>query len=318
MPAGAGRLEDSAAGRIQSGTNDGQSAVHHSSMSTLERGIREIRPGGGKRVVHRKAGTRRHPPAARLERRTVSFGAEGTASENQSAGGWSIDQAEDLLRSLTGVLSARMVARPGGDIQEIHLLTTEEVAPKQTVRNVESALLAHMGLTVDHRKISVAQTRAGDGDGDDGEDMLIEALPSRREGRLLFIGHQMESERPHRVRVRVSMEWKGQRYTGEAVGTDLPRSRLELLAGAVLQGLESMVTPEADDEEDRPAGVALSLDGVRVMDAFDRRYVLVGVHAVHGRHVTVLSGSAPVADAMERAVILATLQATDRWVRGRL
>lgn len=230
---------------------------------------------------------------------------------------WSVGQAERLLKSLTGVLSARLVAQPEGEIEEIHLLTTEEVAPKQTVRNVESALLAHLGLAVDHRKISVARTTAAGDEGDPSRKTPIEAVPSPREGRLLFIGHQLETERPHRVRVRVSMEWKGQRYVGEAAGTDLPRSRLELLAGAVLRGLESIADSVAEGAGQKP-GLALSLDGVKVIDAFDRTYVLVGVHAVHGRHVTVLSGSAAVDDVLERAVIFATLQATDRWVRGRL
>jgi len=73
-------------------------------------------------------------------------------------GGWTIQRAEDLLASLPGILSVRIVARPGGDIEEIHLLTTTEVAAKQTVRNVESALKARFHLEVDHRKISVAQS----------------------------------------------------------------------------------------------------------------------------------------------------------------
>ena len=76
--------------------------------------------------------------------------------------GWSIQEAERLLMSLQGVVSARVVARPGGQIDEIHLLTTADVKPKATVRNVESALLAHLDLSVDHRKISVAQTTADD------------------------------------------------------------------------------------------------------------------------------------------------------------
>ena len=36
------------------------------------------------------------------------------------------------------------------------MLTTTEVTPKQTVRNVESALLAHLGMRVSHKKICVA------------------------------------------------------------------------------------------------------------------------------------------------------------------
>ena len=109
---------------------------------------------------------------------------------------WTIQEAERLLLSLRGVLSARLVTRPGGEVEEIHILTTEEVAPKQTVQNVESALLASLDLSVDHRKISVAQTR-------DLPESLPEVEPEppvrllpeppAGEHRLLFQGHQVET-----------------------------------------------------------------------------------------------------------------------------
>ena len=60
--------------------------------------------------------------------------------------GWTIARAEKLLNSLVGVVSARVVARPGGSVEEIHLLATRDLTPKQIVRNVESALLARFGV----------------------------------------------------------------------------------------------------------------------------------------------------------------------------
>ena len=70
-----------------------------------------------------------------------------------------ISRAEELLATLPGVISVRIVAGPNGAVDEIHLLTTDEVAPKATVRNVESALMAQLGMRVSHKKISVAATR---------------------------------------------------------------------------------------------------------------------------------------------------------------
>ena len=64
--------------------------------------------------------------------------------------------------------------------------------------------------------------------------------------------------------------------------------------------------------------LALQLDGVKMVEAFDRRFVLVAVHALAGREVQALSGAAAVEESTDRAVILATLQATDRWARGRM
>src|ERR687894_875694 len=69
-----------------------------------------------------------------------------------------IQRAEELLATLPGVISVRVIAGSTGQVEEIHLLTSEQVSPKQTVRNVESALMAHLGMRVSHKKISVATT----------------------------------------------------------------------------------------------------------------------------------------------------------------
>ncbi|MGH7703579.1 MAG: hypothetical protein ACREMO_10820, partial [Gemmatimonadales bacterium] len=71
---------------------------------------------------------------------------------------WGVRRAENLLTSLEGVLSARVVTTPLGEVSEIHVLAQSGLQPKQLVRNIESALLAQLGLKVDHRKISIAQT----------------------------------------------------------------------------------------------------------------------------------------------------------------
>jgi hypothetical protein len=236
-------------------------------------------------------------------------------------GGWTIQRAEDLLASLPGILSVRVVARPGGDIEEIHLLTTSEVSAKQTVRNVESALKAKYDLEVDHRKISVAQTSdpplaKPKKEPETPKPVLIEKIQPTFGGRILFHRHQVEMERAHTVKVAVSLEWEGTEYVGQAVGTDLLRSRLETVARATLAATIEILN-FLQEGTSKPA-VTLALDGVTVVEAFDRKYVLVGVNAIQEREIASLAGASAVQDTSDRAVILATLQATDRWVRGRL
>ena len=70
-----------------------------------------------------------------------------------------IADAERLLASLTGVVSAHVVAGPEGTLREIHVLATPDLHPKQVVRNVESALSAGLGIHIDRRIVSVAQVR---------------------------------------------------------------------------------------------------------------------------------------------------------------
>jgi len=211
---------------------------------------------------------------------------------------------------LKGVVSARIVARPGGAIEEIHVLTEGDVQAKQTVRNVESALLAHFGLEINHRKVSVAQT---DDEPDDGLEAYKWVDTQSRDWRFLFVTHRVETGRGHQVRSVVTVEWDGEQYQGDAVGADLPRARLETTAAATLAAIEKVIVALIGDGE-----VALSVDGVKIIEAFDGEFVLVAIHAIHGRSITALAGAAAVEDTADRAVILGTLQAADRWVRGRI
>jgi len=219
--------------------------------------------------------------------------------------------------SLQGVVSARVIARPGGKIEEVHMLTTDAVRPKQTVRNVESALLAHLDLSVDHRKISVAQTTESNPkelpDAVLPVQIMVEPEPTPRQSRLLFFSHQAETERFNQVKHRVEVEWQGGTFVGEAQAADLPRPKLEAVAQATLQAVEKALQEKITDER---KAVTLSLDGVRVVEAFERKFVLVAVHAISGRDVARLAGTTVTDESTDRAAILATLQATDRWVRG--
>jgi hypothetical protein len=229
--------------------------------------------------------------------------------------------AEALIETLTGVLSSRIVTGSSGEIEEVHVLTTEEVSPKQTVRNVESALLAHLDMPLDHRKISVAQTsrRTPERSADEGTVSLVverAALP-KPDGRILYTSHRTETESSNQTKVTVQVEFRGEEFSGEAGSADLPRARLEAAAKATLRAVEAAARDRRSERADLPV-VALSLDGVRVVSAFERDFTLVSVHALAGRDIVALSGSSVVNDRVEAAVIMATLQATDRWVRGRM
>ena len=237
------------------------------------------------------------------------------SSPNEERAGWSIAEAERLLLSLQGVVSARVIARPGGQVEEIHMLTTSEVKPKATVRNVESALLAHLDLSVDHRKISVAQTTQATAAALPDPEPAVHILPepTAKASRLLFASHHVETERHNQVKHKVEIEWRGEHFVGESTAADLPRPKLEAVAQATLRAVEKALQEHMDDSR---RAVTMSLEGVKVVDAFDRKFVLVAVHAMAGRHMARLAGTTVSDEATDRAAILATLQATDRWVRG--
>ncbi len=212
---------------------------------------------------------------------------------------WTLRRAEQLLTSLSGVLSARIVSGRSGEIEEIHVLTTAEIQPKQAVRNVESALMAQLGMKVDHRKISVAQTAEVRPIEVLEQGAVAEAAARRK---LVYADLVIESPRPKRVKIRVLLRAGDAVTEGEEEGVDEPHSRVQLAARAAVKAIERGLVD---------SGVVL--EGVRVVEAFDRKLVLAGVHGVGGRSSQMLVGTCEVKESPELAAVLAVLDATNRW-----
>lgn len=225
--------------------------------------------------------------------------APGLPAPGESPASWSLRRAEQLLSSLTGVMSARIVADRNGEIEEIHVLVSQEIQAKQAVRNVESALMAQLGIKVDHRKISVAQT---------SEVRALETMEpaaeqeTRNRRTLVFAQMQVESPRPGRVQMRVTLRHGEATWEGIEEGVDEARSRVQLAARATVRAMEQELVD---------AGVVL--EGVRVVDAFDRKICLAAVHGVGGRNSRLLVGTCEVKESAEQAAVLAVLDATNRW-----
>lgn len=224
-----------------------------------------------------------------------------------------IKRAEELLATLPGVLAARIVASDLGAIAEIHLLTTADVNPKQTVRNVESALIAHLGMRVDHRKISVATTVDPPKEFDmrrPPEQLTPETVAATLNRWLYFEDVEVRRSRTRGVTCRVTLRTGDESYMGEAEGVESERSRAELAARATIQAIARA--------RGGTNGAVLALDGCKLIDAFEREFVFVGVSARVDRETTILTGSCEIRDSAETASVLAVLDATNRWVgKGR-
>ena len=73
------------------------------------------------------------------EREALPLTSQGVTGPGGGPDPWGVKRAENLIASLTGVLSARVVVTPLGEVSEIHVLTLSDMQPKQVVRDVESA-----------------------------------------------------------------------------------------------------------------------------------------------------------------------------------
>ena len=249
-----------------------------------------------------------------------------------------IDSAEDaerLLGSLAGVVSAHVVADATGDIVEIHILSSAELHPKQMVRNVESALSAGLGIKVDRRVVSVAQIRS-DVDTNGHRPGSAEPLESEPEVRALVADepvrdrererhaaeataatedHEAEPAPPRLEFVRyearrdaeechcdVVLRAGKDQITGTGAGPVTADGRAEAAARAVFDGI-GRARPE----------MKIVLEAAVISSSRGREYVIVAAHAVLDRGTVALAGAAPLTRSPEEAAILAALQATNRW-----
>lgn len=199
---------------------------------------------------------------------------------------------EEVIRQIREVLAARVVTDPSGTIEEIHVLAGPGRGAKQIVRDVESACAAQFGITLDHKKISVAQVRGPEG-GSHGNRLRLRGVHLGVEGT--------------QVTTRVELDWDGQVFVGEARGLASAGNRRRLLAQATLAAVEDCFQ----------TGDAFVLEDARLYPLGHRMVALVGVNLITREGEEVLTGSSAVRDDEPEAVVRAALDAINRrlgWV----
>lgn len=227
--------------------------------------------------------------------------------------------AERLLGALAGVVSAHVVADAAGEIVEIHILASSDLHPKQMVRNVESALSAGLGLTIDRRIVSVAQLRTdvdangqgpagrGRGESRDAEDpgrehRWLHGLPGGdAERRLEFVRYESRRD-AERCLCQVVFRDGAREVAGSGSGPDTRAGRSEAAARAVFDGIGKA----------RP-DLQVELEAAAISSNRGQSFVVVAAHAVLQRNPVRLAGAAPLSRSPEEAAILAALQAANRW-----
>ncbi|MFN8581203.1 MAG: hypothetical protein U0163_09545 [Gemmatimonadaceae bacterium] len=231
-----------------------------------------------------------------------------------------IKRAEELLQTLPGVIAVRIIASDTGAVDEIHVLTSSDVTPKSTVRNIESALIAHLGMRVDHRKISVATSlesrkpkpeireepreREREKEVEVARAPVVDDADAKIRRMFCFEDVEVRRSRVKGIACKVTLSKGEKSFSGEAEGMENERSRMELAARAALRAIA----------EGEPSAKPLDIAGAKVIEAFEREFVFVGVTVQQARESVLLTGSCEVKDSPETASVLAVLDATNRWL----
>ncbi|MBD3348776.1 MAG: hypothetical protein GF400_06230 [Candidatus Eisenbacteria bacterium] len=224
---------------------------------------------------------------------------------------------EDVEKTLTGlrdVKSARIVADEDGGILEIHAVASAGRSPKQIARDVESMLVAKLGLRIDHRKISIAQVDEGEEAAEEpGPEPDVEfepeETPSGRylwpdERRVRFIGVSV-AQSQLKAEARVELALNGLDTIASAEGVDAPDSVLRIVSEATLRAVQRFF--EGDQ--------VFSVSAVKEVTVGGRPTVVVNICLLADGEEKDLVGACPTNRDTARAAALATLGAVNRFLR---
>lgn len=203
-------------------------------------------------------------------------------------------EVERGLGNIPGVLGARLVAGYDREVDELHVVTTLDRSPKQTVRDVQTLLMAQYGVTTDHRVVSVVQL--DEDPAPDAEPVGPRAVPRATVDRITV------SHAGTEVHAEVTLRHAGEVLTGRAEGASTPHGRRNAVARAALAALVPALG----------ASPAVELRGSEIVDLLDHRIALTVIQLRTARGERTVTGSALVRDATADAVVRSVLDALNR------
>lgn len=198
-------------------------------------------------------------------------------------------EVEAAICQVPDVLRARLVPGYDREVDELHVLTTESRAPKQTVRDVQTVLMARFGVTTDHRVVSVVQLDEPQG------------LPAASRVVVDRVGL---SEAGVTVTAEVVLRDGDEVFEGSGESPASASGRRRATARATLEALRPLL--DADQ--------AIELEGTDVPDVMGRAVAVALVHFRTGRGESTVVGSALVRDSEPDAIARSVLDALNRTI----
>lgn len=198
---------------------------------------------------------------------------------------FNLEELQGLIEKLDGVISSKLTADESGELTEVHVLADRSRAPKQLSRDIQSAVAAFTGRTIEHRIISIAQIDGGEMRG-----------PERLRIRSFDISTDESS-----FSATVYLAAGETVYKGAAGSVNAPVSRYGALANACLAAVHEYLrlTP-------------FCLSDVKKFHIANVDEMNVAICLMQGGRSNTLTGTAVVQGDEYGAVIKATLDAINR------
>jgi len=200
-----------------------------------------------------------------------------------------IDSIEDLINTLPGITSSKIITNESKEIIEVHVLSDTSRNPKQISRDIQSAITAKFGISIDHKKISIAQI----------------------EGSSLFKNSRLKIESinystvGNLAKVQVVLMRGDEAIVGNSTGPHTSINSYRLIATAAINCIHNIL----DD------GHTFVIEDIEKQNIAKREVITVAVNYLSSLDTEeLLVGSAVVKKDIKESIVRATLDAINRKI----
>jgi sRNA-binding regulator protein Hfq len=203
------------------------------------------------------------------------------------------EELEQLLRTLEGVASARVLATQAGEIDRIYVTVERAADPRAVRAAVAAALVSAYGVPVEPSRIRVTLFREGLRPAEIPRFQVVRVEETLAAGQITAA-----------VRVTWARGGEEKTATGRAHGPAGPANRLRTLAAATIEAVRDAL---------EPAQRKVSVQQAAFVTFLDRPVALVGLSVPTPRGAEIGVGAALREDAAE-AIVAAALDAVTAWL----
>ncbi len=201
-----------------------------------------------------------------------------------------VEEIEKSINKLNGVLFCKIILAENQEIKEVHVITKDFCSPKKISRDIESLLIAKYNITIDYRKISIAQVK-------DEKDY------SHR----LKLADLLVTSTEDTLQVIVKLENNDKIFEGKISCANWSKNREYIVARATLDAITSFLN----------GMIFFQVEEIKKVSMDSKEVVLISINLINAQGKENLVGAALHKDDPNKTVVNAILKAVNRRILVR-
>lgn len=196
---------------------------------------------------------------------------------------------EEIINNLPDIISSHVVLDESEAILELHVLSNNNRNPKQISRDIQSALAAKFRISIDHKKISIAQVAFRQNTDNDFR-LIIDSINYSTIGNI--------------AEIKVLLRKGDVVYEGTARGANSTMNAYRLIASATLDCIHSLLN----------VSNTFVVEDIERINLAKRDVFTIAVSFINSYQEELLVGSAIIRKNEKESIVKATLDAINRRI----